>query len=683
MLQEYLNRTVFVVLHSALVLFYLYVLVRSWARLASERRALRQLDKDMGAADDAGATGGRARLDRLRESLEGLRPTSLRRQLSAIVGTTSAGEDFDTQRVLAQISRSLSAWDDLIRFSINGLVIVGLMGTLYAFYQMWGTGGAESLAPAAAPAAGVGVAPNLSEANSNRYLESMSTALLVSLVGLGLALLTNFFFAVLRTRRQAFLDRVGGFLVPVAGLLPTDAKTHLLLTNLLAPLNLLVEQLTLQNDQVLRGLTDAVHARTEQLNKLISDVIGAFSTETLKAVENLQQTTGRLADSSLEVASTMQKVGQSLERTKDIGRLVDQLEASSGQLITSVSGKLRDATDEWIATYDRAAKNYEANLQRQAETMEKVSRDATAIIRDDLNEFVTHALAEMSKLTGEVAGRLAATDVQLAATLTSFGGKFTQSVETLSANWMTEFKAATDESENALRHVVNGWTNAVKDTTTGVNSAFANARELVTATTGNVNTLNAELLKLQTLVRTASETAGAPVYLKEAVERLDSVSEALTSLAAKLEYGQALRQLQEAAVAGRDEVRSLGRQVDQLRAVAQDDGVAAQLGGLDTRLGGLDSHLGGLDRRLAALHTDVEQLPSRIKTVRRPAVGVKPPPPPPPTRWQRVRGWFRWRRNSSEPTPRVFGWDDQEPPPPRGHDDEPAEPASQEEERTT
>jgi hypothetical protein len=628
MLQEYFNRTFFVCLHGALITLYFILLMRSYWQLRRERKTLRHLTKDWSEEADSGGTHRQIHLVRLKEALENVPPTALRRQLRALLSTTSVGENFDTRRVLVQLKPSLTASDDIIRFCINSLVIVGLMGTLYAFYQMWDTDGTA----------------NLMAGNSTLYLESMSTALLVSLVGLMLALITNFLFALLRTRRDALLDEVASFLVPVAGLISTDAKTNLLITKLLAPLNELVVQLTRQNDHVLKGLTEAVHTRTEQLNQMIGQatadwqaVIGAFRAETLTAVNSLQQATGRLANSSHQVAETMKDVSQALERTKDIGRVADQLEASSGQIITSISQRLGTATDEWIATQARSVQAYEAALQQQSEMVGKVSREVTGIIRDDFHTLVKHALAEFDKLREQLAVGLGTADEQVIATLGAFSGKFAESLESLSAKWMTEMASVTDTTITKLAEVVDGWQTAVTGTAQNINTAFAGSRELVRVMAENVATLSQDIQTLQRLTLTVSEAAGMPVYLGQAVERLGQVTDSLSTLSAKLEYGQALHQLQDAVVASRAEVHDVGRQVKELHSAQKENvGVPAQLDGLDQRFRGFET-------KLTALRSDVGRLSQGIKRRQPVTVSSKPP-----TFWQRLRGGVRRSRKSLE-----------------------------------
>jgi|GEM_PF-3135248 len=622
--QEYLDRTFFVILHAGLVLLYLFLLGGALARLRRERRTLRQLGEDWDAErpDEVGQEEGGRRLADLRQALEQAPKTAFTRQLRAIVGTTAAGEDFDTQRVTSNLARSLTSADDLIRFCINGLVIVGLMGTLYAFYQMWGTHGTASL----------------TADNSSVYLESLSTALVVSFVGLLLALVTNFFFALLRSRRQALLEEVSAFLVPVAGLLPTDAKTHLLLTSLLSPLERLVAQLTRQNDEVLRGLTEAVHARTEQLNLIISETAGewqksvtAFRSETLTSVGDLRQATGRLADSSHVVAGTMSEVSRALERTKDIGRIVDRLEATSGELIKMIGHRLEAAATDWAATYVRAAQSYEATLQRQSAAVGEASREMAAAVRGDLEALVKEGLAELGELKRQLAGTLDDADKRLASTLEGFGAKFAESLETLSARWMTRADGANDATTASLSRIVNEWQTAVATTAGTVRTALDGSRDLASEMKESVVALGNDLVMLQGLARAASETAGAPVYLGRAVEQLGQIADSLAALAAKMEYGQSLRQIEQSVTAGRAEVHSLGGSVKEIGAATLEESRAVSY-----RLRGVDAQFGELGREMSALRSELQRLPDRLKP--RPRPPAPPPPPEPESIWRRLFG---------------------------------------------
>lgn len=615
MLQEYFQRTFFVFLHGSLLLLYLVLLGRAFRQLQRERATLRHLGMN---EDEEGDAGYAEQLDpqHLRQLTEEAPRTMLRRQLRAILRRPPTTENFDSQGFVAQLGRSLASTDDLIRFCINGLVIVGLVGTLYAFYHMWG--GSRG---------GGGI--QLTNGNSVIYLENMSTALLVSLVGLLLALITNFFFAILRSRRQAFLKEVAAFLTPIAALAPTDSKTHSLITQLLSPLNELVAQLTVQNKEVLRGLTEAVNTRTEQLNQVIDkavvdwqNVIGVFRTETLQAVTSLQEATDRLAGSSTLVAGTMTEVSQALERTKDISRIVDQLEASSGQVIDTISKQLVSATDDWIAIHNLATKAYQSALEEQSKSVTSATRGMTGIIRADLSQMVAHALSEFDKLKD-----------QLGLTLDGFSGKFAASQETISAKWMTEAAAVTDHTKTSLNEILEGWGNSFVGAQQTINTAFANSQELATEMRKSVAGLSGDIQALTLLAHTMSETSGAPIYLGQAVERLGQITEALETLSAKLEYGQTLHQLRGAIEANEKELVNVGRQMTELKVSQTRELSTLQEGslGLATQLDGFDGRFRDINKKLTDVHSEIGSLSRQVKR------SNPEPPPVPPTNWQRLR----------------------------------------------
>jgi biopolymer transport protein ExbB/TolQ len=604
MWKEYLNKTPFVILHVSLVLLYVFFLGRSYRLLMRERGTLKKLERDIHEQEIDPLLNvedeGRHQLANITIALEKSRDTALIKQLKALTSTTSVGEDFDSRKVLEQVARSISPTDDIIRFCINGLVIVGLMGTLYAFYQMWQTHGAA----------------NLTAANSTLYLESMSTALVVSFVGLILALITNFFFSILKARRQMFLESVSTFLIPVARMVPTESKTNLLLTNLLAPLNRLVEQITLQNDQVLRGLTEAVNTRTEQLNRLIESAtenwqtaIKDFRSETLTAVKNLQLASGNLADSSKQVASIMLEVSRGLERTKDIGRIVGQLETVSERIIKRISNKLDDSTTTWEKTLSHATGEYESSLQRQSELLNKISRELATQVIADVNAIVAQALATLDALKTKFAENSDSVSSQLLSTLAALETKFAESIEAISAKWMTEMSANTANTAQSLKEVVSGWQSAVSETTHSVNTTLVESRELTKTVienvksigeeiTTNVRSLSEEITKLRDLAQREADRTGAPVYLAKVVEQLGETQKSLEILASKLDYGQVLNDLQKAVNTNSGEIVNFRNKLENINNGNINKDVINSIGDIKIRLSDLQSNVSDLPTRI-------------------------------------------------------------------------------------
>jgi polyhydroxyalkanoate synthesis regulator phasin len=541
--------------------------------------------------------------------------------LGAVVETVGAGGDLDSERVTREFERSLSASDDIIRFCVNGLVIIGLMGTLYAFYQMWGTHGTA----------------DLTAGNSTLYLESMSTALLVSLVGLLLALITNFLFAATRARRQKLLDELANFLLRFAGLVATDAKTHLLMVELLAPLDVLIKKISWQNEHMVKGLVETIDRRTQELNGLVANTtrdwqgaIGAFRSEALVAAQNLNQTTGRLDATSINVSATLEHVRDSLEHAKDLGRIVDQVETSSGKLIAHIAHQLSEATNDWIAVHALAAQSYETTLKEQSKELTKTSVETADLVRNEFKKLFKDAFGEFERLKEDLAARLSSANEKVAGSLEGFGGVFTSSVETIGAKWRTEAMAVADASCDRMNQIVSAWQTGIEGTTQHVNTSLSGSRELMEAMKISVGTLSADLEKLQRLAKSMSDVAAAPISLSEAVQELQEISTALQTLTSKMEYGQVLDRLDYHAASNKKSFGAVKERLENLTEFQQKNSV------LPRQITALDEHFQRLDVKVATLSSDVGALARGIRVSQgRRASAVRLAAPL--TFWQKVR----------------------------------------------
>jgi len=543
MWQEYLNKTIFVVMHGCLLgiyaLFFGYscwLLVREHFSLATLKRRLRQSSHKEARPEELDLAEANPRLADFKNVVHRQKETTLIAQLRGISDMGSTGEDFDSSRVIERVGRAISWPDDILRFCVNGLVIVGLMGTLYAFYQMWRNSDPSNLA-----------------ASSKTYLDSMSTALIVSFVGLVLALVTNLLFSVLKALRQRFAESIASFLTPIAALLPSDSKTNLLLTNLLTPLNRLVKQLKIQNEEVLRGLTEAVNTRTEQLNHLISEatknwqsVIQEFKQETLTAVGGLQHASATLSGSSREVAVTMAEVSRSLERTKDIGLIVNRLEQTSEKIVSNIAQKLDQATDTWTKSLSEANRQYEKLIEQQQLALIGTVEGLTAGAATNFNSVANKISADLDMLKS----------------------KFHETTDAVGGKWMNEMNSAIRQMTLAMAGIVAGWQESVQNTSATVQTSLVGARELMNETGEKVKTVSENLSRLQAIVNAVAEETGAPINLSEAVGELVKANESLTILAADLMRRETLDQLNTALGANSGELRELREELGKLGLVA-------------------------------------------------------------------------------------------------------------------
>lgn len=600
-LREYWDRTGFVVLHGLLIVIYLIAFVHSCRLLLRERRALGRLRGALGELPQVEAvhypSGEPVRLAKFRELLKGAPDSSLTEQLRGLLENAGGGEEFDSQKVISRTAHAISWTDDIARFCVNGLVVVGLMGTLVAFYQMW-RGSPGALA-----------------ASSATYLENMSTALIVSLVGLSLAMLTNLSLSVLRACRQKHFSAASALLVPVGGLLTADSKTHLLLQELMLPLQNLVRQLTVQNDEVLRGLTKAVETRTEELNTLIAKstlqwqgAIRDFKTEMMAAVGNLQSASSGLAGSARDVGATMREVAKGLERTKDIGLIVGKLEKTSEEIVARIGAKLDGAVSSWEVTLAAATRGYEQAISTQSAALKTLT----------------------GTLTADAANNFNAVAAKISADLNTLKSKYLDDAEAVGSKWMTELSNVETRVGETLGKIVVGWQTAVSDTATQVGTSLTGARDLMREMAAKSAELGARIGELQRLTGELSERAGAPLYLAEVVTELNNVSTGLGKMLTELTPPRLFGGLQDAVADNTREMRAL--RGDIARPGLHGDGAAAAA-----------QPLKEISTGLLLLRGEVQTL-STILQSRVASGAARRAPGPPPTRWGRFKNWVGRRK---------------------------------------
>jgi ABC-type transporter Mla subunit MlaD len=509
----------FLILHATLLVIYLITFVYSWVLLRRESLALNSLERE--PADVAEA------LQTLSATTEIMpEKSALKKQLKRVFVISSQGGELQMRAITEQVTRNISWLDETIRYCINGFVVVGLMGTLYAFYEMWHSAGAAAL-----------------PVSNEVYLENMARALSISFFGLILALAANFFFSLLRAARQRLIGNLSDYLNHFDNLVPLDSKANILLTRLFDPLNNLVEQLTIQNDRVLKKLTDTVDERTEQLNKLIEDTtnswkstIQEFKQETLTAVGSLNHASTLLANSSRDVAgtmkdvtATMKDVSRGLERTKDIGRIIEQMEATSTSLITRLSEKLEKATQAWAQKLSLTVREQRRALEQHYGMLEKMTKGLTA-----------RAVGDFKSMTGQVTQNLAQMQ-------TIFDAK----TDAVASKWMTKMSDGYNETKSAMSEIVNGWHTTVTGTAASINTALDSSSRLTNDTVksmellhneiselqsltnsivGNMGTLHNEINELQRTIAELEQRAGAPLLLKEVSSKLTETTEEFSTI---------------------------------------------------------------------------------------------------------------------------------------------------------
>ncbi|HXU39718.1 MAG TPA: hypothetical protein VN937_25415 [Blastocatellia bacterium] len=554
MWEEYLKRLPFVVLHGVLLAAYLVAISFSLATYWRERgllriarKVLKSLEKDKAVlpVDNSLAT-----LQRSRSVIAHALKQVVNRKAPEAIFDLAAYAQGARAAFTNQLSLALSTGDEFLRFCINGFVVIGLMGTLSAFYELWQKAQVAASAASEGAAGGTQNLPNLGD---------MATALVVSFAGLTLGLGTNFIFTVAKTARRRLLDSFSDLLDQLFTPIPVADRETAMVEKLIQPVKQLVEGLATQNRAVVDKLSQVVTERTrsfddsfDRVMKEWKTVIDQFKKETLAAVTDLKDASIRLAKSSLQVSNSMSEVSRSLERTKDLGLIVQQLKNVSEDVVKQISERLDHATSDWAHTLtDSVQSHIHANEQQShllTEMIDKLTTKATADFQLALTSIQTSIDALTGKFFGEVdtlqggfvnaVGSLKDTFIGETSNLKD---TFITDSNALASKWMSAMERNTD----TVKGVVSDWELQLSNTSTAIGSSLSGSRHYMNEMKGTVEVLHEHVSELQRVLIQLSQQGGAPVYLNKAVEEMAQT--ALRFTAATEDLGKVRAALEQVA----------------------------------------------------------------------------------------------------------------------------------------
>lgn len=496
MFQAYFENLGFVIGHAFMVLIYVLTLIYTQIMERRERVALKRLKTRLVPSD----------LLKLDDALSGLPgPSEMATQLRTAIAEASTANSFRTQQVSERVDAKLSRYDAAIRFCINGFVVVGLMGTLFAFYRMWHEAAAAQ-----------------ASLTNETYLGNMARALSVSFVGLLLGLIGSFVFSVVTARRRGLMAEISEYLERFDSLVPRDSTTNRLLTRLLEPLGELITQIKTQNETVLGQLTATVDQRTEQLNKLIEDTtkqsqatMAEFKKEILAAVGSLKGSSETLSTSSKEVAATMKgvttamsDVSVSLERTKDIALLVEHMEDASTSMIKRISERLEKVTEASVKRLSLSAQQQKEFFEQQPKVLEKQFKTLT-----------TRAAAAFKTVTGNVTTGLA-----------NLSQEFTKTSDATASKWMTLMTEGLNQHKKATTDLANEWQQLITETISTVNTSVLSSKDATAKLVGNLDALKGQIRELEQLIQNFKLNEEAPRILGEISATLTKLPTELASM---------------------------------------------------------------------------------------------------------------------------------------------------------
>jgi hypothetical protein len=472
LLREYLNhsRIAFAWLHLALLLTFVSTFLSSLWMISREKRTLNLLKR----STDKGA--GALVHNLFTERYSGSIVASLYREMC---GSMDSSREIDSSSIAAVLEIRISSMDDLLRFCINGFVVVGLMGTLFGFYSMWRSNNASTTV-----------------SDSARYLENMATALVVSFIGLFLALITNFMFSCIRLARRRIVSEASDRLVGLCA----QRKAKSGIDALLGAVSTLSESINQRTTESTMLITNAINAWKEMLQE--------FKEKTFDSVNNLAASSNQLAQSSSKVSQTMAEVVKGLDRTKDIGKIIHRIETTSATIIQQISHNLQSATNAWAQNLSSAIRDNKAMNEQHVSTLGKFLRTLTL-----------ESVRDFRNLSNQIKS-----DLEIVNT------SFINNSDTVSAKWMTQMSSGLNETTRAMRDIVSGWRSSITDTSSIVMTTLSSSRSNIEAMKREIESLTNQIIKLADVAQDISDKSGGPIYLATAADNLTKAGQSLERL---------------------------------------------------------------------------------------------------------------------------------------------------------
>lgn len=500
MLKEYFDKTGFVITHG--ILLFLYIIISSYSgwRLIREYIILRNLKKGASSENNKSILINATPNKMLSEKLIG--KSSLLNIFKETRQNQVGGKNKPYQSPIELFTQAIASTDDLIRFCINGFVVVGLMGTLHAFYIMWRNYSSSG-------------SSGSSNANTNTpYLEGMATALVVSFFGLVLALTTNFLFSILKTVRQKLIISSARFFSQFNQPSTQDSK-DIILIEAINSLKISIHQLGSQNDSITQGIATILDARTENLHEIylqsttgLRALLDELSKNLMQVLANLHTSSNNLSNSSQDIAKTLSEVSKGLESTKDIGKIIIGLETISEDIIVKISKKLEEATNKW-------AKKISTSVQDHI----KASELQTKLIENLVKGLTVKTITDFKSVSNEIKE-----------SLISLNSEFSDKTDSIAAYWMTKMSSGLDDMTQITEGIVKGWQEVVTNTSLSISTTLFNSSEQMHEITEKIKALNNEVETLHLLLMELDERAGAPLYLSKATDELSLTRQSLEGL---------------------------------------------------------------------------------------------------------------------------------------------------------
>jgi hypothetical protein len=303
------------------------------------------------------------------------------------------GRIVDLESLSRTISRRFAQQEAVVRFCVNGLIVVGLMGTLYNLWR-FGPDFWRSLGD-----------PNAGDANLG-----IGIAFAASLCGIGLALGVSFLDILVIRPRTDRVAREGAAVTArlAAERLPAtqDALLQQAVAEFAARAETIVADASRENarlTQVLIASLDRVTGTLDSHSRELSQQWQRFFGEVSKRLEEgtvrVIATTGQLAGATQRAAETLDSVTRTLASYKGLSDLVVLVKEQSVELVTKVTAELDRFSQDTRTTLSEVARQHADSLRAESDEANRRLSDLVDAWHSRSAQTLTSFQAEMRRVT--------------------------------------------------------------------------------------------------------------------------------------------------------------------------------------------------------------------------------------------------------------------------------------------
>lgn len=474
------NATIFAIIHGVLIVACFWIWIRASINLNAEKRALNKL------------------------KVSGLSNTQSASQSDVIKIAEFAAEFakkgtvVDVEAVSRRLSRTLSGSDATLRAFINGLIVVGLLGTLFNLWHLSPT-----------------FWNSLLEGNQLQKDVAIGIAFAASFFGLlwslALNLIDNLLF---RRPREIFVQEAAGYIVleSIKQLPPTQevavvnalnnfVKTsETTIADLKKTSETIITDLKTQSADLTQTLVTQIDNSskllTSQFDKILRRWWRFFNDAASKVKEEEGQVieaTNKLVTATEQVSSTLERTTQTLQGYKELDELIAEVRTQTVNLVSQVTQQVGQLNEQTRVTITEVTKLH-------AETLAQESEETKRRLSDLMDAWHTKSAGILTPF-GE--------------TMRKTGNDFSQDWQQLSNSLDGKIESQVDGWQTSLNNAVS----EVKTSLTAINHQLKQAESLSEALLKSAEKLTQAAKNIPIV---SEKTNGSDEYIREMFKKLET-----------------------------------------------------------------------------------------------------------------------------------------------------------------